>query len=126
MEISIWVLRVLVRGGKGRLSRFLLLFKFVRALPITILGHSSRKVLLVVCDRSYVPSSAPHVLLNDNSVIGEVDRDVLPCALCQDRVRRDAATRRVSSMIRAVPATAAIEIPIGAKGVPVELRMSVP
>ncbi len=36
------------------------------------------------------------------------------------------ATRRVSSMIRSVPATAAMEIPMGAKGVPVELRISVP
>jgi hypothetical protein len=36
------------------------------------------------------------------------------------------ATRRVSSMISAVPATAAIEMPIGAKGVPVELRIKVP
>jgi hypothetical protein len=29
-------------------------------------------------------------------------------------------------MIRSVPATAASEMPIGAKGVPVELRISVP
>ena len=36
------------------------------------------------------------------------------------------ATRRVSSKISAVPARAAIEMPMGAKGVPVELRMSVP
>jgi hypothetical protein len=36
------------------------------------------------------------------------------------------AIRRVSSMIKSVPATAASEIPIGAKGVPVELRIRVP
>ncbi len=35
------------------------------------------------------------------------------------------ATRRVNSMINAVPATAAMEMPMGAKGVPVELRIKV-
>ena len=41
-------------------------------------------------------------------------------------IRARPATRRVSSMIRATPATAASEIPMGAKGVPVELRINVP
>ena len=39
--------------------------------------------------------------------------------------RASPATRRVSSRMRAVPATAASEMPIGAKGVPVELRIEV-
>ena len=35
------------------------------------------------------------------------------------------ATRRVSSMIKAVPAIAAKEIPTGAKDVPVDIRIDV-